>query len=897
MSAEAAAAAELESVKNQRYLLSGSRIRVAFTAFTVLVLVILTGLIFALVSHIFGKLTPSISADLEWKAEHGASELSRTTDVGILLADRAQIDKQFRTYARDPDMLALVAADTSGKILSVQGALPGKAPGEIFSGPPHQLRRESGWYGSWEEVVIEGTAVGRVGIAVSTARVEAGSRLERNILLAAGIGSFLAFLSALGFVHYYIAPILRLTESAFEKLKKTTSAALEAARIKSEFLANMSHEIRTPMNGVLGMIELLHGTQLNEKQRRYAQTLKASANGLMTVLNDILDFSKIEAGKLALHDAPCKIRDVLEEVGELFAARAHLKRIEIVCHTDRNLPRHVQVDRDRLKQILANLAGNAVKFTELGQITLRATSERRQGKSVILFEVQDTGIGISEEAQARLFGAFSQVDGSLTRRYGGTGLGLAISRQLVGLMGGEIGVKSTPSVGSTFSFWIPLIEADVEDTDTVTPTTVVRTLIVDDNATNRFVLEELLTSWGIEHESAPGAQAALTLIEERQSGERPFGLMITDMHMPDVDGLSLSRKVLETGSGPKPAIILLTSQNEDSLPEGTELFIDGFMQKPVRANDLAACLKRVLNSQPPKLSSKRKLKPRSSRPDGDERRLLVVEDNAINQEVMIEMLRELGYCADVADNGQIALDMLEQRAYPLILMDCQMPVLDGCQATTLIRQQEAPGEHVPIIAVTAHALPEERAKVLAVGMDDYMSKPIVQEVLAELLERWWPKDDTELAGRASLIETERPKGASSANGESNANAAGSANGAGANGAGANGAGGANAAGDAGGSALDPNIKRSDRVVRIFLSTVPRDIQAIEAAIATGDSQALKLAAHRLKGGCLAVGVPRMASVCVQLEGNPLNRAELLAQLGHEFGRVKARIEATLPASN
>jgi len=888
VSAEAAAAAELENVKNQRHLLSGSRIRVAFTAFTVLVLAILTGLIFALVSHIFGQLTPSIRADLEWKAERGASELSRITDVGIFLADPAQIDKQFRIYSRDSDILALVAADTDGKILNVYGALPGTSPSAIFQGPAQELHRTKAWYGAWEDVVIEGTKVGRVGIAVSTARVEAGSRLERNILLAAGIGSFLAFLSALGFVHYYIAPILRITETAFEKLKKTTAAALEAARIKSEFLANMSHEIRTPMNGVLGMIELLHGTQLNEKQRRYAQTLKASANGLMTVLNDILDFSKIEAGKLALHAGPCKTRDVLEEVGELFAARAHLKRIEIVCHTDRNLPRHVQVDRDRLKQIVSNLAGNAVKFTDSGQVTLRANLDRRQGKSVILFQVQDTGIGISEQAQAQLFSAFQQVDGSLTRRYGGTGLGLAISRQLVSLMGGEIGVDSAPGAGSTFWFWIPLIEAEVDDTDNVLPMTNVRTLIVDDNATNRFVLEELLTSWGIEHESAPDAAAAIELVSQRQSGDRPFGLMITDMHMPDVDGLSLARQVLENGKGAKPAIVLLTSQNEDSLPEGTELFIDGFMQKPVRANDLAACLSRVLNSQPPtKMSSKRKLKPRSSRPSDTERRLLVVEDNAINQEVMIEILRELGYTADVADNGQIALDMLEKRAYPLILMDCQMPVLDGYQTTAVIRQQEAPGERVPIIAVTAHALPEERAKVLAIGMDDYTSKPIVQEVLAELLSRWWPEDETEQsmrpsASQAAAAEQSARRSAPQAPAAEAVLVPPAKE---------------QAPNEKPNSALDPAIKRSDRVVRIFLSTVPRDIQAIEAAIAAGDSQALKLAAHRLKGGCLAIGVPRMASVCVQLEGNPPNRAELLVQLGHEFGRVKARVEATLMAVN
>jgi len=858
VSAADTAAAELESVKSQRYLLSGSRLSVAFTTFTVLVLAILTGLIFALVAHIFGRLTPSIRADLEWKAERGASELSRTTDVGLLLADPTQIDKQFRVYARDPDMLALVAADTSGKILRVYGALPGTAPGEIFRGPPQQLRRNHDWYGAWEDVVIEGTTVGRVGVAVSTARVQAGSRLERNILLAAGIGSLLAFLSALGFVRYYITPILRITEAAFEKLKQTTAAALEGARVKSEFLANMSHEIRTPMNGVLGMIELLHGTQLNDKQRRYAQTLKASANGLMTVLNDILDFSKIEAGKLVLHPAPCRTRDLLEEVGELFAARAHLKRIEIVCHTDRNLPRHVLLDADRLKQVIANLAGNAVKFTEHGHVALRASSGWRQGKSAIVFDVQDTGIGISEEAKAQLFGAFSQGDGSLTRRYGGTGLGLAICRQLVSLMGGEISVESTPGVGSTFSFWIPLVEAEVHDTDNLTPTTSLRTLIVDDNATNRFVLEELLTSWDIEHESAADAAAALDLVRHDQSRERPFGLMITDMNMPDVDGLSLARQVLESGKGPKPIIILLTSQNEDTLPEGTELFVDGFMQKPVRASDLAACLRRVLGSQPAKKTSiKRRLHPKSSRPSGEVRRLLVVEDNTINQEVMIEILHELGYSADVAGNGQIALDMLEQRRYPLILMDCQMPVLDGYQTTTLIRQREAPGEHVPIIAVTAHALAEERAKVLAVGMDDYTSKPIGQDVLADLLQRWLP----EVSAHQEVRDWAKPV--------------------------------ENTNDGRGGSALDPNVKRSDRVVRLFLASVPRDIEAIEAAISAGDPQALTRAAHRLKGGCLAIGVPAMASVCMQLEGSPANSAELLVQLGYEFARVKARVETTL----
>ncbi|HET9932547.1 MAG TPA: response regulator, partial [Polyangiaceae bacterium] len=614
--------------------------------------------------------------------------------------------------------------------------------------------------------------------------------------------------------------------------------------------------------GVLGMIELLHGTQLNEKQRRYAQTLQASANGLMTVLNDILDFSKIEAGKLELHPGTSKVRDIMEEVGELFAARAHLKRIELVCHTDRNLPPFIKVDRDRLKQILANLTGNAVKFTEKGQVALRALGDTRQGRATIRFEIADTGIGISEEAKSRLFGAFSQVDGSLTRKYGGTGLGLAICRQLVTLMGGEIGVDSTPGVGSTFWFWLPLQEAEVEDSDNARPTVKVRTLIVDDNATNRFVLEELLTSWNIEHASAADAASAMKLIEASSRENTPFGLMITDMNMPEVDGLSLARQVLENGKGPKPAIVLLTSQSEDALPVGAELFVDAFMQKPVRADDLATCIGRILNSKPPQKSSKRKLNPKSTPAPKGERRLLVVEDNPINQEVMTEILRELGYSADVADNGQRALEMLEKRSYPLVLMDCQMPVLDGYQTTTQIRQNEDPGHRIPIIAVTAHALAEERQKVLAIGMDDYISKPVSQQALSEVLERWWPDELDATHPPKQEEKAEEPAGMRPP-----------------------------------ASALDPSVKRSDRVVRLFLETVPRDIQAIEAAILTGDPSLVKQAAHRLKGGCLAIGVPRMASVCVQLEGNPPNRAELLTELCQEFDRARARLEGMLSRAN
>jgi len=290
-------AAPLDDSNNRGTLLSGSRIRIAFTAFTVIVIGVLAALVFAMVAHIFSRLTPTIRADLEWKAKHGASELAHLTDVGIVLGDAKQLKDTFTAYAKDDaDILALVAADTSGTVLSVYGA-PSGLPAQLFHARPNELNRQVGSYGVWTDVMIEGAPVGKVAIAVSTARLDAGRRLENNILVGGSVGALLAVLSAFAFVSFYISPILRLTQNAFKRLEKTTESALEAARLKSEFLANMSHEIRTPMNGVLGMIELLHGTPLNEKQLRYAHTLHASANGLMTVLNDILDFFEDRGGE------------------------------------------------------------------------------------------------------------------------------------------------------------------------------------------------------------------------------------------------------------------------------------------------------------------------------------------------------------------------------------------------------------------------------------------------------------------------------------------------------------------------------------------------------------------------------------------------------------------------
>jgi signal transduction histidine kinase/DNA-binding response OmpR family regulator len=834
----------------QDEVLSTFRISIAFTVFTAAVLAGLTMLIFVLVSHIFGELTPSIRTDLEWKARRGAAELAQTTQVGIVLGDPARVQAQLRDYEADSDILAIVVTDAHGNVIAVHGRTP--APIDtLFEDPPGALTRTQTSFSSWAEAAIEGVAVGRVAVVASTARLEAGSRLERNILLTAVVGSVIALAASLGFVRFYVHPVIRITKAAFRRLESTTAAALQAARIKSEFLANMSHEIRTPMNGVLGMIELLHGTELTPKQRRYAETLQTSANALMSVLNDILDFSKIEAGKLTLRPQPCRLRPILEEVAELFAARAHMKRLELACRVDTSLPDYVELDPDRLKQTLSNLVGNAVKFTERGQIVLRVLPAERGRGAAMRFEIADTGVGIPEAAQASLFDAFSQVDGSATRRHGGTGLGLAICKRLVSLMGGDIGVTSAVGRGSTFWFVLPLVEASREDSGSSRlPRYRPRTLVVDDNETNRLVLEELLASWDVPCSSAVSAEHALREMDAAMEEKHPFGLVITDMHMPDVDGLDLARTLQADPDRRAAPVILLTSLDQDTLTDPQRDGIAAFLQKPIRADDLVTCINRVMSSSS---SSSTSVETKATRPAplAGDRRLLLVEDNPINREVMTEMLREMGYSVETADNGREALDKLDAGAYSLILMDCQMPVLDGYAAAAEIRKREGPGKRVPILAVTAHALSGEREKVLAAGMDDYLTKPVNQKALSELVERWLLAPA--VATIAALTAKTSP-------------------------------------------ALDSATTRSAAAVRVFLKHAPAQIDEVERAALAADSAQLKAAAHHLKGGCLAIGARRMASLSAELETSPPNRVDLCVSLQCEFDQVRADLERELSPS-
>jgi two-component system sensor histidine kinase/response regulator len=839
-----------------RKLMSGLRIQVAFMIFTGIVVVVLTGLAFWFVSRIFAELTPSIRSDLENKAVRGSREIAMAADLGIVIKDRKQIESQLGGYDRDSDVQSIMVVDADGALIADFGQSQVSRQ-ELFSSAAGELRRTPGALSAWSSSTIEGTEVGRVGMVVSTARLEAGDKLEDTILKSAAVSAVLALLAAFAFVGLYIGPLIRVTQRAFERLEKTTIAALEATRIKSEFLANMSHEIRTPMNGVLGMVELLSGTVLDPKQRRFVGTLESSANGLMTVLNDILDFSKIEAGKLKIAYSPASLRDLMEEVTELFANRAHQKHLELTCHIELNVPENLELDIHRLRQVLSNLLGNAIKFTEKGQVVLRA--RLNEGRRV-RFEVQDTGIGISDEVLPRLFGAFMQADGSMTRRYGGTGLGLTISKQLVTLMGGELGVTTKVGIGSTFWFTLPIREvsgADIRALDA--PKYQLRTLIVDDNETNRVVLEELLTRWGVPNKSVDGAEAALCEVDQAERSGAPYGLILSDFNMPDIDGASLASAIASGRSSPidqqlRPRFILLTSSDSDAIPESGRHSIDGFLQKPVRAQDLVRTMNSVLAGSASALGARRATPQPQQR--FNSKPVLIVEDNPVNQEVLKESLAQLGYRAHVVDNGQLALDALAEKSYPLVFMDCQMPVLDGYQAARAIRERESgKSSRIPIIAVTAHAFEGEREKVLAAGMDDYISKPIKQAVLVEALQRWWPEDkDAETASSEGVASAREATGRRS-------------------------------------SRPPFDMGPSEAVVNVFLRIVPEQIADLERAVASADPQLLKQVAHKLKGGCLAVGVPSMASLCAELERNPDNRAELLARLSSEFEVVSARLSS------